>query len=147
MITQINFVPFTDVLLVLLVIFMMAATFMGPESGLDLRLPAAASSEARDQPLGGVTVNILANGTLYVDDRITPEVELVRRLAERATTKHTRLVVIRADKTVAYERVAHTIDAAKLAGLNDLALATELDLGSTSTQAQPVTSTPAEGRQ
>lgn len=129
LITQINFVPFTDVLLVLLVIFMMAASFLGPESGLDLRLPSSVSAQTRDEPLGGVVVSILADGSYWLDDREIAEPELVRGLASRAAAKRTRLVVVRADRSVAYERVARTIDAAKLAGLSDLALATELDLG------------------
>ena len=129
MITQINFVPFTDVLLVLLVIFMMAATFLGPESGLDLRLPQAASAQPRDEPLGGIVVTILADGRVFVDDQQVNPADLVRQLAARATERKTRLAVVRADRTVTYERVALAIDAAKLAGLNDLALATELDLG------------------
>ncbi|NLC55762.1 MAG: biopolymer transporter ExbD [Armatimonadetes bacterium] len=129
LITQINFIPFTDVLLVLLVIFMMAAHFLGTEAGLDLRLPAVASAQTREQPLEGVVVTILADGRLYIDEKQTEEADLVRDLAQTATRKHTRLVIVRADRAVAYERVARTIDAAKLAGLNDLALATELDLG------------------
>lgn len=128
MITQINFVPFTDVVLVLLVIFMMTASFMGTEGGLDMRLPRMASAEARDQQPDGVVVTILRSGRVYVDDEATEPGDLVRQLASTAEAKRTRLAIIRADRLVPYERVAHAIDAAKLAGLNDLALATELDL-------------------
>lgn len=129
LITQINFVPFTDIVLVLLIIFMMAAHFLGTEAGLDLRLPATASAQPRNEPLDGVVVTILSDGRLYVGDKETEEAGLVHALEEAAARTRHRLVIVRADRAVAYERVARAIDAAKLAGLNDLALATELELG------------------
>jgi len=128
MITQINFVPFTDVLLVLLVIFMMTASFLGSEGGLEMRLPRMASAEARDEQPQGVVVTILRDGRAYVDEKPVEREALVRSLSAAAEGKRTRLAIIRADRFVPYERVAHAIDAAKLAGLNDLALATELSL-------------------
>lgn len=130
MITQINIVPFTDVVLVLLIIFMVTAKFLGPDSSLDLRLPATAAAQPRNEPLSGIVVTILANGSTYVDQQAVADKDLVRSLAGRASEKRTRLVIVRADRAVPYERVAHAIDSAKLAGCNDLALATELNLGS-----------------
>ncbi|MBI3945474.1 MAG: biopolymer transporter ExbD [Armatimonadetes bacterium] len=131
LITEINFVPFIDIVLVLLVIFMMTASFLGTqEAGLDLRLPPAVSAQARDEPLDGIVVSILSDGRVYVDDREIAGPDLVRQLASRAASRRTQLAIIRADRAVPYERVAYAIDAAKLAGLSDLALATELDPGS-----------------
>ncbi|HHX42212.1 MAG TPA: biopolymer transporter ExbD [Armatimonadetes bacterium] len=129
MITQINFVPFTDVLLVLLVIFMMTATILGNEGGLEMRLPRVASAEAQGEQPEGVVVTIVRSGRVYIDDEATASGDLVHRLASAANDRRTRVVIIRADRLVPYERVAHAIEAAKLAGLSDLALATELDLG------------------
>lgn len=130
LITEINFVPFTDVVLVLLIIFMMTASFLGTqESTLDLHLPQAASAQARDEPLEGVVVSILSDGRVYVDDQEVPASDLARHLAEHATTRRTRTAILRADRAVPYERVAYAIDAAKIAGLRDLALATGRDVG------------------
>ncbi len=129
MITQINFVPFTDVLLVLLVIFMMTATILGNEGGLEMRLPRVASAEAQGEQPEGVVVTIVRSGRVYIDDEATASGDLVHRLASAANDRRTRVGIIRADRLVPYERVAHAIEEAKLAGLSDLALATELDLG------------------
>ena len=77
MITQINFVPFTDVLLVLLVIFMMTATILGNEGGLEMRLPRVASAEAQgEQPEGGC--HHRAAGA-SIDDEATASGDLVHR--------------------------------------------------------------------
>ena len=113
----------------LLVIFMMTATILGNEGGLEMRLPRVASAEAQGEQPEGVVVTIVRSGRVYIDDEATASGDLVHRLASAANDRRTRVVIIRADRLVPYERVAHAIEAAKLAGLSDLALATELDLG------------------
>ncbi|MDH7567964.1 MAG: biopolymer transporter ExbD [Armatimonadota bacterium] len=137
LITDINFVPFTDVLLVLLVIFMMTARLLGTDAGLDVRLPRAAAASTYPEPPNGVVVTIQRDGRFFVDDQPVAQPDLVRALTRAAADKQTRLVVVRADRAVTYDRIAFTIDSAKLAGLNDLALATELQLDSSGPAALP----------
>jgi biopolymer transport protein TolR len=116
---QINVVPYIDVMLVLLVIFMVTAPFINPSQ---VELPSIAkSSQAPSTPL---EVMIRADGSLQVRDRAEagegdsiPEAALAATVTALLKPDPTRPVVISADKSVRYESVMRVMDSLQRLGV------------------------------
>ena len=113
MMTEINVVPYIDVMLVLLVIFMVTAPLVTPGQ---IELPSVAkSSNAPTQP---IEVIIEANGNLRLRERGEAQMdkpnaaraEIVAYAQKRQTEKADTPVVISADKNVKYEAVLGVMD-------------------------------------
>lgn len=120
---EINIVPFTDVCLVLLIIFMITANFIATGQGLNIELPTSAS--ALPQTQGQAVVFITGTGEVFLNaERLEPEA-LRSRLVSAAEQDPEIVVVISADRRVPYERVVDVLDAVRLAGVSYLALAAE----------------------
>ncbi|MGD9496072.1 MAG: ExbD/TolR family protein [Armatimonadota bacterium] len=120
---EINIVPFTDVVLVLLIIFMITANFIATGRGLHIELPAAAS--ALPETRGQVVVFVTGAGEVYLNaERLDPGA-LRARLLQAAQDDPEMVVVISADRKVPYERVVDVLDAVRMAGVSYLALAAE----------------------
>ncbi|MEA3400987.1 MAG: biopolymer transporter ExbD [Armatimonadota bacterium] len=123
---DINIIPFTDVCLVLLIIFMITANFIATGQGLNIELPAAASALPETQ--SQVIVFVTAEGDVYLNARpVTPD-GLSARLADAAREDPEMVVVISADRTVPYEHVVDVLDAVRGAGVSYLALAAEQEV-------------------
>jgi biopolymer transport protein TolR len=129
---EINITPFTDVVLVLLIIFMVSASFMGAQQrSLEVNLPSAKMSE-KLKNLENVEVTIKGDQTVFLNgDRFSPD-SLSRELYARNQKKAIDTVIVRADKGVPYERVVRIFDAVKQAGIVNVALPTKMQ-----TSAQP----------
>jgi biopolymer transport protein TolR len=125
---EINVVPYIDVMLVLLVIFMVTAPFITP--GV-VNLPSIGkSSQAPESPL---EVDVKADGSLLVrekltgaqvstsDDRPLTRAEFARFVREKLTGSE-RPVVIAADKDVRYEEVVKTMDVLQRASVKRVGL-------------------------
>jgi biopolymer transport protein ExbD len=123
---EINITPFTDVVLVLLIIFMLSASFIRTEEkqeSLKVNLPGAAAGEA--QPRQDLVVTVRADGAIYIGrDRISLR-DLSSALQARRKAGSSDMVIIQADQKVLYDRIVAVMDAVKLAGLDRIALATE----------------------
>jgi len=109
---QINVVPYIDVMLVLLVIFMVTAPLMNPGT---IDLPSIGKTSA--PPAAPIEVSIRASGALSIIDRETSGAErpvtrdnLVKAIKERQGKNANRPVVISADKDVKYEVVIQVMD-------------------------------------
>lgn len=126
-ISEINITPLTDVMLVLLVIFMVTATFFVSEPAMQVELPPAVTSELVPKEEGEITVIVRENGAMTVNDQPTTEGDLTHALLEaaRATSAQRKVVVVRGDRQAAYGRVIWIMDAARLVGLRNVSLATE----------------------
>lgn len=121
-ISGINITPFTDVCLVLLIIFLVTAHTMAKESSLRLNLPRAATAKAA-LPVS-VTVKITHDGQVFLDNtRVTLE-SLGRHLKEARAQHGVELLVVKADEGIPYHYVVSTIDAARKVGFDQIALAT-----------------------
>jgi biopolymer transport protein TolR len=119
---EINMTPLIDVMLVLLVIFMVTAPLM--TSSLKLDLPQSGAAVASDaSPY--IAVAIDAQGKLYLGDELLDAATLSARLADKAKTNPLLEVQLRADKTVAYGRVAELIGQVQQAGLSRIAFVAE----------------------
>lgn len=116
---QINVVPYIDVMLVLLIIFMVTAPFINPSQ---IELPSVGkSSLAPVQPL---EIMIRADGSLLLRDReltedgiAVSETELKKAVAARQKRLPNQPVVISADKTVRYDAVMRVMDAMQRLGV------------------------------
>lgn len=117
--SQINVVPYIDVMLVLLIIFMVTAPFINPSQ---VELPSVGkSSQAPSAPL---EVVIRRDGSLLLRDRGTSEAgerisehELPDAIRRRRDAKADQAVVISADKSVRYESVMRVMDSLQRLGV------------------------------
>jgi biopolymer transport protein ExbD/biopolymer transport protein TolR len=119
---DINMTPLIDVMLVLLVIFMIAAPLM--TASLRLQLPRSEAASPGDAP-AVLPLSLAADGTLYLGMQpATPEA-LARALAAAAQRDRATEVQLRADQAVPYGRVAELIGLIQQAGLSRIAFVAE----------------------
>ncbi len=109
--------PLIDVMLVLLVIFMIAAPLM--TSSLKMDLPKVAAAKNND---GGaaLALGITADGRFHVGDDVVTHDDLVRTLKQTASRQPQPDVLLRADQSVPYGRVAELIGLVQDAGLTHI---------------------------
>jgi len=120
---EINITPLTDVCLVLLVIFMCTAKFLGAGESVDVDLPGASTAQPMDD-VGGVPVAITDDGRVYINNiEVEPRyyVSAFQELASRGATT----VIVSADKDANYGQVYDVIDAARMANLVSVSLAAQ----------------------
>ena len=123
-ISDINMTPLIDVMLVLLVIFMITAPLM--TSSLKLDLPKADGAAPTEQTPTAISLGLQANGALYWGEERLEADAFTRRLTEAGRRPGERPeVMLRADQSVAYGRVAELIGQLQQAGLNRIAFVTE----------------------
>jgi biopolymer transport protein TolR len=96
---EINVTPFVDVMLVLLIIFMVAAPLM--VQGVPLELPKTAASKigAQKKPM---VVSLAPDGKLYIRDEQVTRETLVSRLEQIKTQEGDTVVYVRADRKIPY---------------------------------------------
>ena len=128
-ISEINMVPFIDVMLVLLIIFMVTAPLINPSM---IELPSI--GKAARQPDQVIQVVLSKNDTLELKNKeqTTPVTlnNLVQTIATATTTTTTNnanfAVVISADKTTPYEKVVKVMDVLQRAGIQRVGLSVQL---------------------
>ena len=115
--SDINMTPLIDVMLVLLVIFMIAAPLM--TSSLKMDLPKVKAATNND---GSATVAlaITADGRVHVGDAVVSHDELVRTLKQAGARQPQPDVLLRADRSVPYGSVAELIGQVQDAGLTHI---------------------------
>jgi biopolymer transport protein ExbD len=121
-IVGINITPMVDVVLVLLVIMMVSATYIVSQS-LKVELPKAASSNEAVASLAAVT--IAKNGSLYYNQQPITEPELVQKFKQAIAANEDMSLIVSADQDVTHGRVVHVIDLAKLEGILKFAINVE----------------------
>ncbi len=114
--------PLIDVMLVLLVIFMITAPLMS--SHLKLELPKADGAQPNDAPQF-ISVALDAEGKLFFGDEALEPAAFAARVLDTARKNPRTEVQLRADKGVAYGRVAEVIGVVQKAGLNRIGFVTE----------------------
>jgi biopolymer transport protein TolR len=120
---EINITPFVDVMLVLLIVFMVAAPLM--TVGVPVELPQTAAQALpmdQEEPL---TVTVTGEGVLMIQTTEVSEDELVPRLQGIAAERDSARIYLRADGANAWERVAQVMGALNAGGFSDIGLVTD----------------------
>ena len=118
---EINVTPFVDVMLVLLVVFMVAAPLM--MAGVPLELPKSAA--AKLQPRQPVIVSVTKDGAVFVKDEAVPAANLVARLAEMHRADPEATVYVRGDRALSYGRIMEVMGQIGQAGFPRVSLISE----------------------
>ena len=117
--------PFIDVMLVLLIIFMVAAPLMTVGVPLDLPQTRAAALNVDQRP---ITLSIRQTGQVFLGESELKDAEIVPRLNAAATAGAEERVFVRGDKRVDYGRVAQVMALVTGGGFKRVALVTEPDV-------------------
>ena len=118
---EINVVPYIDVMLVLLVIFMVTAPLL--TAGVPINLPDSRAS-ALPQEQQQVTIAIDEAGYVYIDDNQVPVGELPQALEALPRVGKGPDITLRADRALDYGRVMAVMGELNRAGLNRISLVT-----------------------
>jgi TolR protein len=119
--SDMNVTPLVDVMLVLLIVFMVAAPLMA--TGVPVDLPKAQTKPLVDQKQP-IAVSIDADGKYFVDQREVASGELISVLGESADSKERRIHV-RGDKNISYGKVIEIMGLINSAGYTKVALVSE----------------------
>ena len=119
LIVGINVTPLVDIVLVLLIIFMVTATYI-VRAAIEVDLPRAAHGGETTGTL--LSVIITAGGDVYLDGVKRSEAELVERAREAAVASPEARAIISADKGALHGAVVRVIDVVKGAGISRFAI-------------------------
>lgn len=122
--SDINVTPLTDVLLVLLIIFLITGTSITAPSH-DIKLPDVITREKAENI--SIVIDITADGSTYIGNVKCFQKELQPILKKLGEEKHTNRVIINGDKKADYLHVITAMHEARQAGLTDIALATQCE--------------------
>jgi biopolymer transport protein ExbD len=120
--SEINITPFTDVVLVLLIIFMIATPFIY-QASTKVELPQGSKSEVNPQE---VVITINPQGDVFMDDEKVDLGSLKLRVLAKVRQKPDLSVIINGDKNVRYDSVMQVIDVLSQAGVKTPCLGIEL---------------------
>ena len=121
---EINVTPFVDVMLVLLIVFMVAAPML--TVGVPVELPktvARALPTEKEEPL---TVTITAEGEVMIQKTQTPADQLVKKLKAISQERDSDRIFLRADGSIPYEFVVQVMGALNKGGFSNISLVTDL---------------------
>ncbi len=121
--SEINITPFVDVMLVLLIIFMVAAPLL--TVGVPIKLPKTAASALPAQKEAPLTLTLAANGELVLQKTTITEGDLIPKLRAIAAERKDRKIYLRADGSIPYSRVAQVMGALNAGGFRDIGLVTD----------------------
>ena len=116
---EINVTPFIDVILVLLIIFMVAAPLATVDIAVDLPSASAQSAPRPDKP---IFLSVKADLSLAVGDIAVSQDNLQPALDQASGGDKSQRVFLRGDKTVPYDAVMQTLEALRGAGYLKVAL-------------------------
>ena len=116
---EINVTPFIDVMLVLLIIFMVAAPLATVDTKVDLPVSNATPTKKPQNP---VYLTIEASGRMTVNDAPATAGSLGAQVAALTARDVEQRVFLRADKQVPYERIMEAMNALRHAGYTRVAL-------------------------
>ena len=120
-VAEINMIPFIDIALVLLIIFMVMTPFL-VRAQINVNLPEASQIQSEPERTDAVTVQVEKNGTISIDGRRVPRdgvADLLKRLLHQPLTQP---LIIEADRDVAFQHVVVVLDAGKKIGATKLAV-------------------------
>ena len=121
-VSDINVTPLVDVMLVLLIVFMVAAPMM--TAGVKVDLPTS-SAKPLEEPKPPIVVSIDASGTVFVNQTAATPDTLLPLMAQEAAGDKERRIHLRGDQALAYGRIVKTMGTLNDAGYARIALVSE----------------------
>ena len=120
--SEINVTPFVDVMLVLMIIFMVAAPML--TVGVPIKLPETSANAMpnEEEPL---TITLTKDGLVLIQTTEYSQDELIPKLTAIAAERTNKKVFLRADGALPYEAVAQMMGALNAGGFNDIGLVTD----------------------
>ena len=122
--SEINVTPFVDVMLVLLIIFMVAAPML--TVGVDVELPKSAANALQSENEEPLTITITKDGEIILQTSTIPREELIARLQGVAAERSSNRIFLRADGAIPYEFVMQIMGALNAGGFQDIGLVTDI---------------------
>ena len=120
---EINVTPFVDVMLVLLIIFMVAAPLL--TVGVPVELPKTAANALPTDAEEPLTVTVTADGGVMIQESDVARGELVARMRAISAEREGDRVFLRADGSVPYSEVVQVMGALNRAGFSNIGLVTD----------------------
>jgi biopolymer transport protein ExbD len=122
MMSEINMIPFIDVMLVLLIIFIITVPVI--KHAVNIELPQASMEKVLDKP-ENIRLSVDADGAYFWNDQRVDDADFANRLTAAAAQEPQPELHIRGDKAVRYERVAQAMAAAQRSGVRKIGFITE----------------------
>jgi len=123
---EINITPMLDIVFIMLIFFIVTTSFV-KESGIDVNRPSAQTAERKER--GNIIIAINANGEIWMDKRKI-ELRSVRANVERMHAENPEgSVVVLADKAAKTGDLVEVMDQVRLAGIQNVSIATKQDEG------------------
>ncbi len=119
---EINITPFTDVVLVLLIIFMIATPFIY-QSSMKIQLPQGSSSEETSRD---IIITINAQGDVFLEDTKIELDTLRYKVMAMVRNKADAFVIVNGDKNVRYDSVMQVMDVLTQSGVKNPGLGIEI---------------------
>jgi biopolymer transport protein TolR len=123
--SEINVTPFVDVMLVLLIIFMVAAPML--TVGVPIELPKTAATALPTEQEEPLTITMTADGRLLIQSQDVADGELIPKLQAVAAERTSDKIFLRADGSIPYSRVAQVMGALNAGGFRNIGLVTDTD--------------------
>lgn len=122
--TDINLTPMLDVTFIMLIFFIVTASFV-KEAGIDVNRPGAVTAETKER--ASIFIAITETGQVWIDRRPV-DVRAVQANIERLLAENPQgQVVVQADKESKNGILVRVMDAARLAGVENVSLAAEVE--------------------
>lgn len=121
---EINVTPFVDVMLVLLIIFMVAAPLL--TVGVPVELPKTAAGALPTEQEEPLTVTVTAEGEIQIQTTAVERAQLITRLRGIAAERASDRVFLRADGAVPYATVMEVMGALNAGGFSNIGLVTDI---------------------
>ncbi|OSP56536.1 protein TolR [Pseudoruegeria sp. SK021] len=121
--SEINVTPFVDVMLVLLIIFMVAAPLL--TVGVPIELPETAATPLPLDEEDPLTITLATDGSVLIQTTVIETDALIPRLQAIAAERDNDQLYLRADGAIPYERVMQVMGALNAAGFTKIGLVTD----------------------
>ena len=125
--SEINITPLADVMLVLLIIVMLIAPLL--QAGVTLTLPEAANTGNKADNDDNTIIAVTSDGRYFVDNVQTTQQDLLNSINSALDRKLERILLVKADVNAQYSSVMELMDRLQRAGIENIALITERELG------------------
>jgi biopolymer transport protein ExbD len=120
---EVNLTPMLDVVFIMLIFFIVTASFV-KEAGIDVNRPSAATAERKEK--GNILVAISENNQIWIDRRQVDPRALRANIERMHAENPSGAVVIQADQESKNKLLVQVMDAARMAGVKNVSIAAEV---------------------